>query len=87
MEPARTNTFVSPPIPMRPFNKPISMAMDANAGIAFDASLVAQLACPACLGDLKMVEASLECVGCGRAYPIVDGIPVLIASRAQESRP
>jgi len=39
------------------------------------------LACPACLGALRLDEARLVCVGCGRAYPIVDGIPVLIAGR------
>jgi uncharacterized protein YbaR (Trm112 family) len=28
-------------------------------------------------------EARLVCAGCGRGYPIVDGIPVLIAERAK----
>jgi uncharacterized protein YbaR (Trm112 family) len=48
----------------------------------FDAALVSQLACPACLGDLRLVEDRLVCAGCGRGYPVVDGIPVLIAERA-----
>jgi hypothetical protein len=42
------------------------------------------LACPACLGELRLEETRLVCAGCGRAYPIVDGIPVLIVVRAAE---
>ncbi len=49
----------------------------------FDAALVSRLACPACLGDLRLVEDHLVCTGCGRSYPIVDGIPVMIAERAE----
>jgi uncharacterized protein YbaR (Trm112 family) len=44
---------------------------------------VHQLACPACLGDLRAESARLVCKGCGRAYPVADGIPVLIAERAE----
>jgi len=40
------------------------------------------LACPACLGSLCAEASSLVCTACGRAYPVVDGIPVLIAERA-----
>jgi hypothetical protein len=55
---------------------------------AFDPTVLAQLACLACLGDLRLKEARLVCAGCGRAYPIVDGIPVLIVERAAtEDRP
>ncbi len=50
---------------------------------AFDAAVLAQLACPACHDDLRLEEARLVCIACGRAYPIVDGIPVLIAERAE----
>ncbi|KAA6457483.1 Trm112 family protein [Acidobacteria bacterium AB60] len=38
-----------------------------------------QLACPACHGELRLDPARLSCLQCGRAYPIRDGIPVLIA--------
>jgi hypothetical protein len=47
---------------------------------------VDQLACPACLGDLRMEEARLVCNGCGRAYPVVDGIPALIVEQAENPR-
>ena len=41
-----------------------------------------ELACPACGCGLRMEQAAMVCVGCGRAYPVVDGIPVLIVDRA-----
>jgi uncharacterized protein YbaR (Trm112 family) len=55
--------------------------------LGFDAALIRLLACPACGLDLRLESAglacaSLVCAGCGRAYPVVDGIPVLIAERA-----
>jgi len=40
------------------------------------------LVCPACGQTLRMVAATVDCVGCGRRYPVQDGLPVLIASRA-----
>jgi uncharacterized protein YbaR (Trm112 family) len=49
----------------------------------FDESVVAQLACPACHGDLRAEESRLVCTACGRRYPIVDGIPALIIERAE----
>jgi hypothetical protein len=64
---------------MRPSNNPASIASNPSGRCAFDPSVVGQLACPACLGDLKVEEAMLVCNGCGRAYPVVDGIPALIA--------
>jgi uncharacterized protein YbaR (Trm112 family) len=67
--------------------------------LRFDASVVSQLACPACHGDLRLEAPSrdalnpdtpgsdcssrLLCTACGRAYPIVNGIPVLIVDRAE----
>jgi hypothetical protein len=49
----------------------------------FDPSVIDRLACPACLGILRLEEARLVCAGCGRTYPIVNGIPVLIVERAE----
>jgi uncharacterized protein YbaR (Trm112 family) len=55
-----------------------------------DRSILDRLACPACLGRLSLASAEmperLVCAGCGRAYPVEDGIPVLIAERAQQAR-
>jgi uncharacterized protein YbaR (Trm112 family) len=57
------------------------MPAPPKAQHAFDPSVLDQLACPACLGALLLEETRLLCDACGRAYPIVDGIPVLIAGR------
>jgi hypothetical protein len=38
--------------------------------------------CPACRKALQLESDSVRCAGCGRRYPIVDGIPVLLADRA-----
>jgi hypothetical protein len=59
------------------------MPADLNQPSGFDLFAVPQLACPACLGDLRAESARLVCKGCGRAYPVADGIPVLIAERAE----
>ncbi len=58
--------------------------------LAFDPSdfwTAAVIACPACHADLRVDSARLECGGCGRRYPIVDGIPVLIVERAEAGDP
>jgi len=49
-----------------------------------DAKLLEILACPACLGDLKLQENKIVCTKCGRKYPIKNGIPVLLADEAQQ---
>jgi hypothetical protein len=52
------------------------------AQLKLDLSTVDGLACPACFGDLREDDTRLLCAACGRAYPVIDGIPVLIAERA-----
>ena len=48
------------------------------------------LACPVCRSDLIQTEdgSSLLCASpCGRLYPVINGIPVLLADRLEESAP
>ncbi|HEY1902257.1 MAG TPA: Trm112 family protein [Terracidiphilus sp.] len=65
------------------------MPAAANPNLSFDVSvlesILGQLACPACLGDLRLADNRLVCAACGRSYPIVDGIPVLIVDRARDA--
>jgi uncharacterized protein YbaR (Trm112 family) len=42
------------------------------------------LACPVCHARLRFEPATVVCSGCGRTYPVVDGIPVLIPERADQ---
>jgi uncharacterized protein len=43
------------------------------------------LVCPACKQPVKMTEAQdgLRCAACGRVYPIVDDIPVMLVDKAR----
>lgn len=54
--------------------------------IRFDSSVLEQLACPVCQGTLALAGTRLICAACGRAYPIIDGIPVLIPGREENLR-
>lgn len=51
-----------------------------------DLSAIAEfLVCPACRGELDLDPDRLVCTNCSASYPIVDGIPVLIAPDASSS--
>ncbi|MDN5745190.1 MAG: Trm112 family protein [Nocardioidaceae bacterium] len=47
--------------------------------------LLAIIVCPACKADLRLVDggAELVCAGCALAYPVRDGIPVLLVDEAR----
>ena len=59
------------------------MRAKSENALQFDVAMAGMLACPACRGDLRVEEERLGCGGCGRRYPIVEGIPVLIVERAE----
>jgi uncharacterized protein YbaR (Trm112 family) len=47
--------------------------------------LLRLLACPICHATLTSLDQeSVRCTGCGRCYPIRDGLPVLLADAAQQ---
>jgi uncharacterized protein len=50
-----------------------------------DRRVLEQLACPVCFGTLQAADDAVVCEGCGRIYPVIDGIPVLIAERAAKT--
>lgn len=43
---------------------------------------LSQIVCPVCHGQLTLNSATVHCVECHRRYPVEDGIPVLLGSRA-----
>ena len=51
-----------------------------------DRKLLAILVCPLCKGDLRYDRQSSEllCVADGLAFPIRDGVPVMLAEEARE---
>lgn len=58
---------------------------------SIDATLRRIVVCPNCRGDLADGPAEagagdeLVCVDCGYAYPVRDGIPVLLVDEARRS--
>ena len=50
-----------------------------------DKKLFEILACPLCKGDVKLLKGSgeLVCRPCGLAYPVRDGIPVMLENEAR----
>lgn len=49
-----------------------------------DKELLEILACPACREPVELAGDKLVCKGCGRRYPIRDGIPVMLIDEAEE---
>src|SRR5207247_1004283 len=52
-----------------------------------DDELKAILVCPACKGDLLFEETRIICPACRKAYPIRDGIPVMLINEAEAWSP
>lgn len=44
-----------------------------------------RIACPVCFGALSVTADHATCTACARAYPVLDGIPVLIPDRAEKA--
>jgi len=63
----------------------MSSSPAAGAGLSLDPALLEIIVCPACHGDLTVdaEAAELVCSGCGLAYPVRDGIPVLLVDDAR----
>ena len=50
-----------------------------------DPELIDILACPACQQKVGLEENTIICSSCGRAYPIREGIPVMLPEDIQEN--
>jgi uncharacterized protein YbaR (Trm112 family) len=57
--------------------------------VALNPQLLEILRCPVCRAAVSPLpgDAGLECAGCHLVYPIVDGIPVMLAEEARPARP
>ena len=49
-----------------------------------DPELLALLVCPVDHGEVSLEVDRLVCARCGRGYPLVDGIPVMLVGQATE---
>jgi uncharacterized protein YbaR (Trm112 family) len=60
------------------------------SGAEVSPELLAIIVCPACHGELALTadgyRSELVCQGCGLAYPVRDGIPVLLVDEARSTR-
>lgn len=48
-----------------------------------DKELIKILACPECKSDVELKEEKIVCSGCGRSYPVKQGIPVMLVDEAE----
>lgn len=48
-----------------------------------DKGLLSILACPACRGDVEEKNGKVVCAGCGRQYPVRNGIPIMLVEEAE----
>lgn len=44
------------------------------------------LVCPACRNKVELEEEFLVCHGCGRRYPVREGIPVMLIEEGDKHR-
>jgi len=60
------------------------MTNDSAGPLGLDPWLLEILACPACRAPVTVDESAstLVCTGCGLAYPVRDGIPVMLVDEA-----
>ncbi len=65
------------PSPAAPTSQENQMSLDVPA------SLLEIIVCPACHGSLAVEGEELVCAGCAVAYPVRDGIPVLLVDEAR----
>ena len=57
--------------------------------MTLDPKLLDILVCPACRESVAPLagDAGIACRGCGRAYPVRDGIPVMLIEEAVSPEP
>ena len=49
-----------------------------------DKELLDILACPVCKDGIKLIGEKIVCLKCAKAYPIKDGIPVMLIEEAED---
>lgn len=54
-----------------------------SAMAEIDKRLLEILACPACHAEVRQEGDRIVCCGCGRRYPIRDGLPIMLIDEAE----
>lgn len=63
------------------------MSLAKTGALGLDETLLSIIVCPQCHGSLRADETTSEliCAGeCGLAFPVKDGIPVLLVDEARK---
>lgn len=55
--------------------------------MSIDERLLKILACPACRAGVRWDDPVLVCAGCGRRYPVRNGIPIMLVDEAETPPP
>ena len=48
-----------------------------------DKELIDILCCPACKGDLALIDKKIVCKKCKKKYPVKDGLPIMLIDEAE----
>jgi uncharacterized protein YbaR (Trm112 family) len=59
-----------------------SGANSAAAALGLQSWVVALLVCPFDFGAVRLEKTELICTRCGRRYPVLSGIPIMLADHA-----
>ena len=51
-----------------------------------DPRLVGRVCCPICSGEFEAREGFLDCCACQLAFPVLDGVPILLPARAKKRK-
>jgi uncharacterized protein len=61
---------------------PGAILVHGSGDCMIDEELLAILACPACKEPIRLEQQEIVCTGCGRRYPVRDGIPIMLLEEA-----
>lgn len=61
----------------------ITACLVVNTMAELDKRLLEILACPACHAEVRQEGDRIVCGGCGRRYPIRDGLPIMLIDEAE----
>ncbi|MBU0548966.1 MAG: Trm112 family protein [Candidatus Omnitrophica bacterium] len=51
--------------------------------MTLDPELIDILVCPDCKSGVKLQEGKIICLGCGRKYPVKNGIPIMLIDESE----
>jgi uncharacterized protein YbaR (Trm112 family) len=59
------------------------LLIEGGGETVIDPELLSILVCPDCKNDVELKDNKIVCKGCGRRYPIRDGIPIMLVDESE----